>query len=311
MAWLGASAAALGIAAHFVGLVSSTASRVAAFAPVFVVIGVISAVFFVVLRRWTSAVVVALVVVVGFTTQAPLYVGESPPRSELDLSVLQVNIYEGRADIAAVVKLVDDLDVDVLTVVELTPSALVDLEEQLVNRLPHSFSSDREGGGGIGLFSRYPLTEPRLIPGLAMGNIRAEIRPDGSAPIAVYALHPVPPFPLPAWHWDRELGRLTEVLAQERLPFVVGGDFNSTYDHRKFRDLIADSSGDTLLASEYLGSGFVPTYPANSLIPPLLAIDHVLVGNGPIPASFQTVELPRSDHRGVAATIRLPGADNS
>ncbi len=74
-----------------------------------------------------------------------------------------------------------------------------------------------------------------------------------------------------------ELDRIGAILAAERLPLLVGADFNSTYDHERFRNLLraAGRDGAPLLdAAEYLGSGIVATYPADRGFPAVLAIDN-------------------------------------
>lgn len=139
-------------------------------------------------------------------------------------------------------------------------------------------------------------------------NLRAVADVPGVGRRALYVLHPIPPYPEPAWKWDLELRRLAGALRAEQLPLIIGADFNSTYDHRRFRDLLSGSSspGSPQLtdAAEHLGTGIVATYPADRTIPSMLALDRVLTRAGPVPTSFVAVDLPGSDHRGVVATVR-------
>ncbi|MGV9669968.1 hypothetical protein ACWDPV_05160 [Gordonia sp. NPDC003504] len=116
-------ACAAGVFAHYSGLVSSTASRVAAFIPVLVVAGIVGFVVLLLARRWIVAGVAAVVVAAGVVTQAPLYVGASSA-SDSDLVVMQANIYLGQADIVSLASTVRAEDVDLLTIVELTEGAL-------------------------------------------------------------------------------------------------------------------------------------------------------------------------------------------
>ena len=61
------------------------------------------------------------------------------------------------------------------------------------------------------------------------------------------------------------------------MPLIVGADFNSTYDHRQYREMLANSSPGRpqplVDAAEQLGAGIVATYPAGRRYPALLAID--------------------------------------
>ena len=57
-------------------------------------------------------------------------------------------------------------------------------------------------------------------------------------------------------------------------------------------------------AAVYLGSGIVPTFPADTWYPAVLAIDRILM-RGATPVSFQRVDLPGSDHYGVIGDVQL------
>ena len=88
---------------------------------------------------------------------------------------------------------------------------------------------------------------------------------------------------------------------------VVGADFNSTYDHRQYRQILDEASGTPILdAAEYVGAGIVATYPADRRYPAVLAIDRILTRGG-TPMSFSRTEIPGSDHYGVIGEIRLGG----
>ena len=305
---LGTCAGIAGIAAYYSPLVSSTASRLAAFTPVLIACGVLGLVLLGAARRAIGALIAGVVVAVGLFTQAPLYAG-SVSAADGDIVVMQANIYLGQADIADLARTVKREGVDILTVVELTEQALAEIKEsELVAALPYSFTEALDGGRGVGVFSRYELTGGAALEHFRLGNIRVEATIPDRGRYAVYALHPLPPWPEPAWRWNAELDRIAELLSAERLPTIAGSDMNSTWDHRQFRELLAGSSASNspqlIDAAERTGAGWAPTYPANQAIPPLLAIDHILTRNGLTPTSFRTVDLPGSDHRGVLATVR-------
>ncbi|AZG45717.1 endonuclease/exonuclease/phosphatase family protein [Gordonia insulae] len=308
LGWGAVVAAVVGIAAHLSGLVSNTATRIASFTPVLIGLGVVGLVILLIGRHRVAAVVAAVVVIAGLATQAPLYRGVDEQVSETDLTVMQANIYLGRADVTHIVDEVRDRDVDVLTVIELTqPAVSAFATSQLSRELPYSYLRPRAGGAGAGIYSRYPLSDGRALDGFTLSNLRAQLEVPGAGRRALYALHPLPPYPEPSWRWDGELRRLRDVLLAEPLPLIIGADFNSTYDHRQFRSLLAHSSvpgGPPLLdAAEHLGAGIVATYPANRVYPPFLALDRVLA-RGSTPTSLTRVDLPGSDHFGVVATVR-------
>jgi endonuclease/exonuclease/phosphatase (EEP) superfamily protein YafD len=115
------------------------------------------------------------------------------------------------------------------------------------------------------------------------------------------------PWPQPIDDWERDLERLPATLADvssrsENGCIIVAGDFNSTLDMKPFRQVLAGGYRD---AVEQAGAGYLPTYPANSHVPPFMAIDHVLTARCSA-GSANTVGLPGSDHRGLATTIDVP-----
>ena len=59
-------------------------------------------------------------------------------------------------------------------------------------------------------------------------------------------------------------------------------------------------------ASTLAGSWWLPTWPSDRWYPPLLAIDHVLVGPGIVPVSADTFRVPATDHLGLVTRLRLP-----
>ncbi|MFB1297363.1 endonuclease/exonuclease/phosphatase family protein [Mycobacterium sp. pW049] len=292
---------------------STAVTLLASFTPLFVALAAVSAVILAAARFWFAALATATVVAVGVGSQLPLYVGRHPTGSagHPTIRVLQANLRLGEADSRPLVDLVRDTRVDVLTVAELTGSAVRKLAAAGIEQwLPYSYLQPRHGGGGEGIYSRHPLTDTAELPGLQHSNLRATIRPPGSGVVAVYALHPLPPYPEPAWRWAAELERIGKILADEAHPLIVGADFNSTYDHERYRRLVRASSRDGAAlvdAAEYLGSGIVATFPADRWFPAVLAIDKILA-RGATPLSFGRVDLPGSDHHGVLGEIQVEPA---
>lgn len=97
LGWGAVLAATAGIAAHYSGLVSNLASRLAAFTPVLIIVGVVGLLLLLAARAWLSAAGAVLVIAVGVTAQAPpLYRGADEQVSDSDLTVMQANIYLGQ-----------------------------------------------------------------------------------------------------------------------------------------------------------------------------------------------------------------------
>jgi endonuclease/exonuclease/phosphatase (EEP) superfamily protein YafD len=305
-------AGGVGIAAHYSLFAGTAWTLIASFTPLFLPVAAGALVLLALGRRRHLAALAVAVLAVGVWTQVPLYraasgapVADGPP-----VRVMQANIFLGQADTVALVRTVGDRDIDLLTVSELTGPAAAGLAAAgIADELPYSFLRPTGGGGGTGIYSRYPLSAGTVLPGFVLHNLRAVMDIPGAAPTAVYALHPLPPYPEPAYRWMSELRQLRDVFGTEQLPMIVGADFNSTYDHRQYRRLLGGDAGLPIRdAAEFVGAGIVATYPADRRYPAVLAIDRILTRGG-TPMSFSRTEIPGSDHHAVIGEIALrPGS---
>jgi len=170
-----------------------------------------------------------------------------------------------------VVDLVRAHDVDVLSLQELTLQAVGALDAAgLAELLPHRDCQPgaRVDGPGAG----------------------AEV-------VAVHVVAPVGRVD-PA-EWRAELAALPGSVPGR----VLVGDFNATLDHRPLRRLLATGYRD---AAASVGAGLRATWPTDTPLPPVAAIDHVLIGPGCTVRSFDVVALPGSDHHAVVAALVLP-----
>lgn len=300
-------AGGLGITAHYFGFVSTPWTLLASFTPVFIVVTVVALTLLVLQRRRLLAVVAVAAVAAGLWAQLPLYLAQKPTAADAPVvRIMQANIFLGQADTTVLVQTVRDRDIDILTVAELTPEAARALSADGIDReLPYSFVQPRENGSGTGIFSRYPLRDGAALPGFILTNLRATVDIPDTSPTAIYALHPLPPYPEPAYRWMAELRELHHILGAEPMPLIVGADFNSTWDHQQYRSLL-ETAPPLRDAAEYTGAGIVATYPANRPYPAILAIDRILTRGG-TPMSFARTELTGSDHYGVIGEVRLGG----
>lgn len=302
LGWCALAAAVLGVVLHFGSwrwrpfvLLASGASYLMGGA-------VVGLIVFLIARGWRSAGVAGVVVLAAAWTVAPIYVPNGNAATGPQLTVLQSNLLFGGADSAAVVDLVRDNRVDVLTVQELLPEAVAKLTaEGLDELLPYHFLKPANGGGaGTGIYSRYPLRDTKNYEGFILHQVSATMEHPDRGPIAVYAFHPVPPsFNFPAW--SSEMSRIRDILDAEQGPAIVGADFNATRDHAAFRALL---HGRFAAADDQAGAGILRTYPADRAWGPVIGIDHVLLADATA-ESVRTLNVPGSDHRAVLAQVRL------
>jgi endonuclease/exonuclease/phosphatase (EEP) superfamily protein YafD len=222
---------------------------------------------------------------------------------------MTMNMYFGRADANAVTRTAGDADV--LTVQELTPEAVRRLSTAgIKTAFPYQELDARPGAAGVGLYSRYPITDAGRIGGYQLTMVRARVRiPHVARDVSILSVHLDAPWPRPVVGWQGDIAKFPSTLSDVAAAagdgaVVVGGDFNSTIDMRQFRELLTNGYRD---AARQAGSGLTVTYPANKWYPPLLGIDHILTRNATA-VSTSTVELPGTDHRAFLATVMVPTA---
>ncbi|GAA5050086.1 endonuclease/exonuclease/phosphatase family protein [Nocardia callitridis] len=300
---LGCAAALTGVALHFHRFSAQLLVLAASGAPYLMVGALVGAISFLVVGQRFGAGVAVVVLAVGAWTQAPLYTGQSGDDDGVAVTVMQSNLLFDGADPSALVEAVRARNVAVLTVNELTTTAVADLGRAgLTELLPYRYVSPGRTATGTGIWSRYRLTDTVEYDGYVLNQLSATAHIPGAGPVTIFAFHPVPPV-YGAEVWADELSRLRAILehAPEGRPAIAGGDFNATYDHHQFRALTSGRFAD---AVEQCGAGHVVTYPTDKWFPPLIGIDHILVAEGRATA-VDTVRLAGADHRALTAHLLL------
>jgi len=296
------------LAARFVPISNHIVLLAAALSPYLMLGAVVSAVFLLAARRWIVAIVAVAVALAMLTTQLPLYLGSTAATAATTLRVMSGNLREGQADAASLVRLAEQR-ADVLAVQELTPQEAGRLSQAgLDAAFPYRLLDARDDAQGAGLWSRLPIADARGIGGFGMPFLRARILiPGTSAGPTVVVVHLPGPWPQPIDDWRADMARLPTLLSTVAAesgdsPVLVAGDFNATWDMQPFRNLLTNGYRD---AAEQSRAGIRPTFPADSWLPPVIAIDHIITRNCAA-TSLRTVDLPGSDHRGIVATITIP-----
>lgn len=260
-------------------------------------------------RYWVLAIVAVGLTVAAFAVQLPLYLDSDARRTaSVDIRLMSANLYEGMADPDHLVRSAQ-AEADVVAFQELTPQEADRLSlAGLETKFPYRWLDARGGGSGVGMWSRFPIDAPRRIGGYTVAFLTARIRVTGvSIDPTVVVAHLAGPWPQPIDDWRRDINRLPVTLSElgEQAcagSVMVAADLNSTTDMRPFRALLRNGYRD---AAEQSGAGIKPTFPANSRLPPFVAIDHILTRNSTA-TSLRTLKIPGSDHRGLVATIAIP-----
>ena len=264
-------------------------------------------------RRILLSILAVFLLAITVAVQATWYYVARPSDvgAHADVRVLSSNLRYGRADPVFFVALAKS-SADVITVAELTREAVGRFNQAgIAETFPHSLLVPAPGPGGIGLWSRYPLTplSASRHRGVQMPAARLQIPGVAHDPVlaSAHIMSPVSDRANTVEDWRNGMAGAKAQLndfaaAAGPGAVIVGGDYNSTPDMRQFRDLLTDGYHD---AVEQTGSGFAPTYPSDTWFPPVITIDHVLTRNA-VAASVMTIEMPGSDHRSLLATIEVP-----
>ncbi|MFD4458778.1 endonuclease/exonuclease/phosphatase family protein [Nocardia sp. NPDC058480] len=263
---------------------------------------VIGVVGFAVTRQWIATGVAVVVAGAGIATQAPLYVAQTGGDGH-PIMAMQANLLFDGADPGALVDQVRTRDIAILTVNELTRPAVETLSRAGLDQLlPHRYLAPGQTASGTGIWSRFPLSDTVEYDGYVLNQISATATIPDLGPVAIYAFHPVPPV-YDTGVWADELSRLHEILrrAPTDRPAIVGGDFNATYDHARFRTMASGRFAD---AAAQAGAGHLVTYPTDKRVPPLVGIDHFLLADAHA-TTVETVALPGADHRALVARVVL------
>jgi endonuclease/exonuclease/phosphatase (EEP) superfamily protein YafD len=299
--------AAVAFAARYVPTINHALVLIAALAPYLMLAAPLALVFFGLARHWLLAVLAAALSVAVVTVQLPWYVANGAPHG-VGVRLVSANLRYGSDGADAVVRLAQE-HADIFAVQELTPEKARLLSAKgLDQTFPHRVLQPREGPAGVGIWSRHPIetsaVDERFWAGLLIASVRI---PNVGEPAIVVVTHVSAPWPGPIDYWRTDMNHLSTALPQIASeagdgPVMVAGDFNATRDMREFRRLLSDGYHD---AAEQAGAGLTRSYPANTWLPPLLAIDHILT-RGCTATAVRTLPVTDSDHRALGAEVQLP-----
>jgi endonuclease/exonuclease/phosphatase (EEP) superfamily protein YafD len=298
--------AALALAARYVPSVNRPVLATAALSPYLAFGAPTAMVLFAVLHNWIGVIVAGVLTVASVAVRWRWYVDAGTGTdTEGGVRIVSANLRYGRAEAAAVVRLAHDADI--LAVQELTPEKADQISAAGVDEvLPYRVLRAREGPAGVGLWSRYPMAPGADYDEFWLGLITAQVRiPGVRTEATVVTTHMSAPWPEPLSGWRDDLARFATVLAElgasANGPVIVAGDLNATPDVLEFRRLLRDGYRD---AAEQARAGLTRTHPADIGVPPVFAVDHILL-RGATATSVRTRPISGSDHRALLADIAL------
>jgi endonuclease/exonuclease/phosphatase (EEP) superfamily protein YafD len=303
---LGLVVATVALAARYIPGVNRPVVVTAALAPYLMLGAPLAMMIFVALRSWPLVTGAAALTVATAAVQLPWHVATKAAGNST-IRIVSANLRYGRSDPVAVVRLAVQ-HADILAVQELTPELADGLSAAGIgDTFPYRVLRARDGPAGVGIWSRNPMRRGRDYEEFWLGLITAHVRIPGSdGEATIVAAHMSAPWPDPIRGWRADLTKLGEALQEiggaTDGPVILAGDLNATPDHLEFRRLLRDGYRD---AAEQAGAGLTRTHPADIVIPPVFAVDHILT-RGCTATSVRTLSVTDSDHRALVATVVVP-----
>lgn len=256
-------------------------------------------------KRWVVGLTMTIVAVVLVANVAPRAFSDARPNGVgQQVRLMTSNLLTGIADADAIVREVKARRVDILTMQELTPEMVRDLQRAGLDQvLPNRVFLDEPGGSGSGIASRYPLKLRNLTPPGTLQQAGALVDLPGKD-IEVVSVHPLPPVVTDGPEaWQRELAGLPAPDSTGALR-VLAGDFNATLDHVGLTRLLNKGYVD---AADQVGKGLIHTWPSKvGIWPPPVTIDHVLVDTKILVDTLDVFDVPGSDHRAIVTQFVVP-----
>ena len=240
----------------------------------------------------------------GLTYQAssavPMFVPDGRPATTPPFTLISLNMFGGHADPAALARQAQRADVVVL--VEANPSGVARLERYgWSERFRYAAGTTQDGSTGSVIYSRFPLSDSEALPPSSFQQWAATADVPEIGPVRIMAVHPCNPY-CGNNHWTREHAQLRAVAAAQPAdrPLILAGDFNAIDDHGPLQALRRDGLRS---ATDVAGAGWLPTYPANKSIPPLIPIDHVMINSRLTATAAGTFRVGGTDHLGLQVTL--------
>lgn len=212
--------------------------------------------------RWVLAAV-SCISISGFIPM-PSATAESHHANQI-LTIVTANINADNEDLSTLPRWLAQIDADVVVLQELNPRAAAKLEHW--HDYPYRSIHAQEGPFGIAILSRFPLENTEMHePAGHTPQIRTYLT-WGNAPLALSAIHPMPPIS-PEYHLRRSALFTNEAswATASGLPAIIAGDFNASPWSSAMRPLFG--------AGLRRATTLLPTWPS---VFPVIPIDQIIV----------------------------------
>jgi hypothetical protein len=146
----------------------------AALSPYLMLFAPVSAALLLWCRHWILASAATGLTVAAFAVQLPLYLHSTGGRvAGVEVRLMSANLYEGTADPDPLVRSARE-QADVVAFQELTQQEADRLSRAgLDATFPYRWLEARDGPGGVGMWSRFPIETPKRIDGYTFAFLSA------------------------------------------------------------------------------------------------------------------------------------------
>ena len=227
------------------------------------------------------------------------------PEDARSIRVLSFNMLSSNVAYDAVIELIREQEPDIIAMQELSVGMSIALNENLADIYPYQEVYAWNDPRGMGIWSRYPLTEGPWRTDHAWERwVHSAIVDIEGQPLFLFNVHLWPTGTLDKEQFARALmiqeeqaQELNTLISESEIPVLVVGDFNSSPTNETHA--ILDQELDDAWRQVGFGPGF--TFPApgtfNSWVPRFLRIDYFWTKGSITPLKVQVLsQSAGSDH---------------
>jgi endonuclease/exonuclease/phosphatase (EEP) superfamily protein YafD len=256
-------------------------------------------------RRWLLMGTALLVVAAQIAFVAPEFLAASPlphwVRGAPIVRLFDANIDKSLVIAPGYVRAIQSFHPDVITFEEFTPQALESLAASgILQAFPYRCAAPAPGATGFLGNCQYQAV---VTPNLYAPYMVAATLTTPAGPVSLRLVHTLAPFPFASREWREALAAVdSSIRSSGTGRMLMTGDFNATWGNRGFVTLLGDGLTDGAAAR---GQALDMTWPNGAVVPPFVAIDHVLTGASLAVVNIATGTGFGSDHHYLTAEVAV------
>jgi len=261
-------------------------------------------------RRWWLATASAAVVACHLTWLAPDFRPATPYVSPIldaadapqSIRIFYLNVHASNRNLEGVLAEARRANSDVIVLAEMQRWWWHEfIDKNPLKEYPYGTNLQHRNAGDIGVFSRLPIRRMQQIPAETRTGIVADVAL-GATTLRLFALHSPRPMLHMVDDYYKFWQEIEPILAEQRGPLVVLGDFNATQHSRVYEQLEADGLRS---AHEDRGRGYATTWPNGRQPLPPIRIDQAFLSPEVECVSIEEGVGPGSDHKPLIVDLRV------